>query len=84
MISLLQYFILGYISTRICVVEEFDAFLLDWQSIKKKSFIYKTCKIMSHVTNTEFYFDLGLLLLSIDLLNINVKYTLFDVRLTLP
>ena len=55
MISLLQYFILGHIPTRICVVEEFDAFLLDLQSIKKKLVIRKTRNIMSHVNNTEFY-----------------------------
>ena len=69
MISLLQYFILGHISTRNCVVEEFDAFLLDLQSIKKKLVIYKTRKIMSHVNNTEFYYDLNLLLLFLHLRN---------------
>ena len=68
-ISLLQYFILGHISTRICAVEEFDAFLLDWQSIKKKLVIYKTRKILSHVNNTEFYYDLDLLLLFLNLRN---------------
>ena len=72
MISLLQYFIIGHISTRICVVKEFKAFLLDWQSIKKKLVIYKTRKILSHVNNTEFYYDLDLLLLSLDILNRSV------------
>ena len=69
MISLLQHFILGHISTRICVVEEFDAFLLDLQSIKRKLVICKTRKIMSHVNNTEFYYDLNLLLLFLNLRN---------------
>ena len=72
MISLLQHFILGHISTRNCVVEEFDAFLLDLQSIKKKLVIYKTRKILSHVNNTEFYYDLDLLLLSFHIPNRSV------------
>ena len=76
MISLLQYSILGHISTRICIVKEFKAFLLDWQSIKKKSVIYKTRKILSHVNNTEFYYDLDLLLLSFNLPSIQVLWIL--------
>ena len=72
MISLLQYFILGHSPTRICIVEEFVAFLLDLQSINKKLVFHKTRKIMSHVNNTKFYYDLDLLLLSFDLLSRSV------------
>ena len=69
MVSLLQDIILGHISTRICVVEEFDAFLRDLQGIKRKLVVCKTRKIMSHINITEFYYDLDLLLLFLNLRN---------------